>query len=86
MAFLNIHSLLFFPFHLGCNFAVVVCLVLQSFTLSPFFPAPVVVDGDPTKPKKTSKGKKKVKKSEPADLSMFDENAPSIFDDPALGQ
>ena len=54
----------------------------------PFFPAPVVVDGDPTKPKKTSKGKKKTKKSEPADLSMFDENAPSIFDDSlsALGQ
>ena len=62
---------------------------LQYFTLSPFFPAPVVVDGvDPTKPKKTSKGKKKTKKSEPTDLSMFDENAPSIFDDflSALGQ
>ena len=85
MAFLNIHSLLFFSFHLWCNFAVVVCLVLQCFTLSSFL-APVVVDGDPTKPKKTSKGKKKVKKSEPADLSVFDENAPSIFDDPALGQ
>ena len=60
---------------------------LQYFTLFAFFPAPVV-DGDPAKPKKTSKGKKKTKKSEPTDLSMFDENAPSIFDDSlsALGQ
>ena len=61
---------------------------LLSTSLLPPSPAPVVVDGDPTKPKKTSKGKKKTKKSEPTDLSMFDENAPSIFDDSlsALGQ
>ena len=51
----------------------------------PFTPDPVV-DGDPAKPKK-SKGKK-AKKPEAKDLAMFDENAPSIFDDPldALGQ
>lgn len=44
------------------------------------------VDGEGEKPKKT-KVKKKTKKSEPKDLSMFEENAPSIFDDPlsALG-
>ena len=36
---------------------------------------------------KTTKTKKKTKKSEPKDLSMFDDNAPSIFEDPlnALG-
>ena len=70
-----------------CHFVISVIL-LKYLTLSPFFPDPVVVDGDPTKPKKTSKGKKKTKKSEPTDLSMFDENAPSIFDDSlsALGQ
>ena len=64
---------------------VIFFLVIYNGT--PPSPAPVV-DGDPTKPKKTSKGKKKTKKSEPADLSMFDENAPSIFDDSlsALGQ
>ena len=51
----------------------------------PFTPDPVV-DGDPAKPKKSSKGKK-AKKPEAKDLAMFDENAPSIFDDPldALG-
>ena len=45
-----------------------------------FTPDPVV-DGDPAKPKKSSKGKK-AKKPEAKDLAMFDENAPSIFDDP----
>ena len=51
----------------------------------PFTPDPVV-DGDPAKPKKSSKGKK-AKKPEAKDFAMFDENAPSIFDDPldALG-
>ena len=78
--------LLFFflviSFWSSTNFNPMKFPALQSF---PLLPAP---DGDPTKPKKTSKGKKKTKKSEPTDLSMFDENAPSIFDDSlsALGQ
>ena len=87
VAFLNIHSLLYFFLSTwGVILLLFVCF-FQFYSASlfpPFFPAPVVVDGDPTKPKK--KGKKKVKKTEPTDLSMFDENAPSIFDDPALGQ
>ena len=43
------------------------------------------VTGDEPKTKK--KVKKKVKKTGPPDLSIFDENSPSIFDDPlnALG-
>jgi len=52
---------------------------LSHFSI-PFTPDPVV-DGDPAKPKR-SKGKKKAKKPEAKDLTMFDENAPSIFDDP----
>ena len=44
----------------------------------PFTPDPVV-DGDPAKPK--YKGKK-ANKPEAKDFAMFDENAPSIFDDP----
>ena len=45
-----------------------------------------IFDGEGEKPKKTKVKKKK--KSEPKDLSMFEENAPSIFDDPlsALGK
>ena len=46
-------------------------------------------EDDAAKPKKTTKAKKKTSKKsqEPKDLSMFDDNAPSIFDDPlsALG-
>ena len=87
VAFLDIHSIFFLSTWDVILLLLFVCLffpVLQCFTLFPFFLAPVVVDGDPTKPKK--KGKKKVKKTEPTDLSMFDENTPSIFDDPALGQ
>ena len=45
-----------------------------------FFPAPVV-DGDPTKPKRTSEGNKKTEKKELTDLSMLDEKTPRIFDD-----
>ena len=44
------------------------------------FPAPVV-DGDPTKPKRTSEGNKKKEKNELTDLSMLDEKTPRIFDD-----
>jgi len=50
-------------------------------------PLPFRVYAPLAKPKKSSKGKKKAKKPEAKDLAMFDENAPSIFDDPldALG-
>ena len=45
------------------------------------------LDEDAGQAKKTAKAKKKTKKSEPKDLSIFDDDAPSIFDDPlsALG-
>ena len=57
------------------------------FLMSCSIPAESALDEDAGQAKKTTKAKKKTKKSEPKDLSIFDDDAPSIFDDPlsALG-